>query len=133
MLTDAELAGLRETSQAALPDTLTVVRPAAPNDGTLNESTGEWTPTATTTIWTGKGRVRPPTTEEMAVLFGETELAKQRYVATLPYDVPEIKVDDVLTVTEGSDPRIAGLAFRVTLVSSGSWLIDRRLALETAL
>ena len=128
MLTEAEIAGMRETATAALPDRCSVTR-SSPT-GSLNTSTAVWTPTAATTIYVGSCRVRPPDAEDLEVLFGDTEITKQRFVVTFPYDCPALHVDDVVTVTDSSDGLIVNRPFRVTGHASGSWQIDRRAALE---
>lgn len=132
MLTDAELAGMRDTSQAALPDNVRIERPAPPGDGDLDPDTGVWTQADPDLIWQGKGRVRPPTAEDIEVLFGDEQVTKLRFIGTFPFNIPVVEVEDVVIVTSSSDPHVTGRTFKVTSVSGGSWLIDRRVALEVA-
>lgn len=128
MLTDAELAGLRSTSESALPDTCTINRPAT--GGTLNTATGQWTPSSATEIYDGACRIRPVTSADQSVVFGDEQITRQRYVGTFPHDITRLRIDDVVTVTDSSDPDIDQRTFRVVVVSSGSFHIDRRAGLE---
>lgn len=129
MLTAAEIAGMQQTVSAALPDVGTVTRDAA--GGTLDPITGEWTPASPTTVYNGPCRLRPPDAEDIEVLFGDTQVTKQRFVGTFPHNAAAFKVGDVLTVTASSDPHIAHRTFRVTGHSAGSWHLGRRVAFET--
>lgn len=129
MLTDLELESLRITSVRALPDVGVITRPAS--DGELDEETAEWTPSASTEIYDGAMRVRAPATvEELRALFGDQEVTRQRFIATLPHDAPEPSIDDRLTITASSDTRLLDRRFRITAVSTGSFHIDRRCGLE---
>jgi hypothetical protein len=128
MLEPSEIAAMRETSERAMPDTCTITRAAA--TGALDTVTGEWDPDAASTVYTGVGRVRPPTANMAEVVFGDRQVTRQRYVGTFPYDAAQILIDDIVTVTASSDDQISGRSFRVATVSSGSFLIDRRVGLE---
>lgn len=129
MLTADEIAGMRFTSEQALPDECTITRPAS--GGTLNEHTGVWTPNAPTTIYAGRCRLRAPSTEEFEKVFGETQVTETRYIATFPADLPAVEVGDMLTITSSADPHITSeLRFRITRAPFGSWLVDRRLGVE---
>lgn len=119
---------MRATSLSALPDTGTITRSA--QSGALDTVTGVWTPSAATEIYSGAMRVRPPTATELSLLFGDTQVTEQRFVATLPHDAAVPAIDDQLTVTVSSDDDILGRHFRVTVVSAGSFHIDRRCGLE---
>ena len=128
MLTDAEITSMREVSTSALPDTGTITRPAS--GGSLNVTTGVWTPSSATTVYTGAMRLRAPTATEMTALFGDEDVTKQRYILTLPHDAAIPAVDDRVSVTTSSDDDIDTRSFRVSVVSLGSWQIDRRCGLE---
>lgn len=120
---------MRETSELAMPDTLLITRPVS--TGSLDPVTGIWTPDPPVTVHDGPGRIRPPSPQEIEVLFGGEEVTKQRYVGTVPWDSGPFEVDDHVVITAGSDPGVADVSLRVVTVSVGSWLIDRRLGLET--
>ena len=121
---------MREASASAMPDTGTITRGSS--GGTLNATTGVWTPGAATTIYTGAMRLRAPTATETTALFGDEDVTKQRYVLTLPHDAPLPSIDDRVSVTVSADDEIDGLSFRIVSVSLGSWQIDRRCGLELA-
>jgi len=129
MLTDAELAGMRATSAGALPDTCSIERAAA-DPPTFNHTTGSYDLAAPTVVYDGPCRLRAPTAAQLEVIFGDSDTTRQRFVLTLPADVPDIQLGDVAFVTSSSDPHIGRRAFRVSAVPSGSWLIDRRVGVE---
>jgi hypothetical protein len=127
MLADLELAEMRAHSTRALPDMVTISRPLG---ATLAENY-VLVPTGPTTVYVGAGRVRPPNARETSVIFGDTTATATRYVLTVPYDTAAIELGDVVTVDVGSDPEIDSMWFRVVRNAVGSWLIDRRVGLET--
>lgn len=113
-----------------LPDTCRIVRATA-GQGTIDPESGLWTPPAGTTVFTGCCRVQPDprsrpktadTTDELLVL--------QRYKASIPWDAPEVLVDDVLTVTCTHDPHMAGRHFIVRDVKFDTFQVRRFLDLE---
>lgn len=130
MLTQAEIDAMRDHTELAMPDTVSITRPAARTGGSLNPSTGLFTPAAATTVYTGKGRVRPITVYPTEVVFGDEHVAKQRYVGTFPWDAGTLQIDDRVAVTVSSDSTISGRTFRVMAVAGGSFLIDRRVQME---
>lgn len=113
-----------------LPDECTIVRPA-PGQGTVDADSGRWTPPAGQPVFTGPCRLqsdpraRPKnadTTDELLVM--------QRYKASLPWDAPQVLVDDVLTVTRTHDPQLAGRPFVVRDVKYDTFQVRRFLDLE---
>jgi len=131
VLTDEELAGMRATSETAMPDTIAVVRPASPSDGILDPLTGVWVPADATAVFSGMGRVRAASgIEELRAVFGDEQSTTLRYILTLPASADAIEVGDRVAVLSGSDGQIGTRAFRVTRVPVASWQIDRRLGVE---
>jgi hypothetical protein len=128
MLTAGELAGMRETSQQAMPDVVRVSRPAA--GSTFDPVTLIETPAAPQTIYQGAGRVRMPTPTEMERVFGDTEVTLLRLIVKVPADVTGVSRDDRVQVLSGTDPDVAQRSFRVTVVSTGSNWVDRTLGVE---
>lgn len=128
MLNASEIAGMRETSASALPDTCVIAR--AVGEPELDETTGDADPPAPVTIYTGPCRVRPRDTQAQDVEIGNLHDTTADYVATLPHDAAGIEVDDFLTVTVSIDSDMVGRSFRITHVGWSSWQIDRRLTLE---
>jgi Family of unknown function (DUF6093) len=118
---------MRSTSRAALPDTCVIERPSGEPE--LDEDTLELTETATT-IYEGPCRVRPRGSQEQDQPIGDLHQTLAPYVATLPYDAEDVRVDDYLTVTESSDADMVGRSFQIRHVGWSSWQIDRRLGLD---
>lgn len=132
VISDADLASMRACSLQAMPDTVVVTRPAVDMAGVLNETSGVWTPSAASTIYTGQARVRPAAgLTELVAIFGDDQVTEQRYVGTFPFDAAGFEVGDLVAVTDGSDPTIVSAGrFRVVRVPVGTWQIDRRVGLE---
>lgn len=138
MLTADEIAGMRDTSASALPDTCTITRPGG--EPTLNETTLDLDPAAPDTIYTGVCRVRPRGTDEQDSQVGDLHETLGDYVATLPAlrthdgvtagDPNDVRVDDYLTVTTSTDPSMVARHFQVRHVGWSTWQIDRRLGIE---
>jgi hypothetical protein len=121
-------AWMRSTSRAALPDTCTIVRPAA--TAVLNTATGDLDPDDAEPIYTGPCRVRPRGSQEEDQLVGDLHQTLGPYVGTLPYDAADVQVDDQLTVTASSDADIVDRTFQVRHIGLSSWQIDRRVGLD---
>lgn len=138
MLTASEIAGMRDTSASALPDTCTITRPGG--EPTLDEVTLDLDPAPAETIYTGVCRVRPRANEEQDTQVGDLHETLGPYVATLPAlathdgvtagDPDDVRVDDYLSVLTSSDGSMVGRHFQVRHVGWGSWQIDRRLGIE---
>ena len=129
MLTVGEITAMQEAATAALPDTITITRD--PGTGSLNTETGAWTPDPPSTIYSGVGRVRTPTAEEIQVIFGDRQVTETSYVVTIPADAGDVQIGDIVTVSASDDPHIDLRSFRVVRTPAGSWLINRRLGAET--
>ena len=114
MITADELAGMRETSESAMPDTVLIQRPPAPG----------------TTIYNGRGRLRSPGATQIEVVFGDAQTTRERFILTVPHNAGDIKIGDIATVPDGTAPQIGPRAFRVVAVQGGSHLIDRRIGVE---
>jgi hypothetical protein len=113
-----------------MPDTVTVSRPTT--SGGAVDPAGTFVPATATAIYSGAARLRPAaSTREATSIFGDGVITETRYVLTVPYDTPVVLVGDVVTVSASDDPSIDLRAFRVTRRPAGSWLIDRRLGVET--
>lgn len=131
MLTQSELDAMRATSQSALPDQGTVTRQGTV--GVFDPDTGEYPAPVPETIYEGPCRVRREASVEKDVEVGRLPETLGSYVATFPWDVGDLQVDDFLTLTSSSDPDIVGRPLRITNIYLGSWSIDRRVSLEDAL
>lgn len=128
MISAAELADMRATALAALPDTCIINRPST--GGTVTAGTGDWTPNLPTPIYNGACRLRPPDAAEIRVLAGDEQVTRERFILTIAHDAGAVAVDDTVTVTASSDPLMLVRPFRVTGHLSSSWLIARRIVVE---
>lgn len=138
MLNAYEIAGMRATSVAALPDTCVVRRQTS--EPTLDDVTLDLDPGTTTTIYAGPCRVRARGSLEQDVEVGELHETLGPYTGTLPAlatatgvtagDPNDVQVDDFLTVQTSSDPGMAGRSFRLVNVSWSAFQVDKRLGLE---
>lgn len=120
-------AWMRAASLRALPDTCIITRPSG--DPVLDEETLE-VDEASDTIYEGPCRVRPRGSQEQDQLVGDLHETLAPYVATLPYDAEDVKVDDYLTVVTSSDADMAGRSFQIRHIGYSSWQIDRRVGLD---
>lgn len=127
MLTTAELAGMRTTSESAMPATCAVTR--SDGDPTLDTETGLVAP-GSTAVWSGTCRVRSLNTQGQDGQVGALHETFGRYVVTLPHDADGIEVDDFLEVSAGTDDELVGRPLRVVDVGWSEWRIDRRLVVE---
>lgn len=146
MLTEAEIAGMRQTTASALPDWCEVTR-----------GTGEWVldPVTLVTepdedavvVYAGPCRVRPQGAQEQEVQVGDLHETTAPYVGTLPATVADailyapsgltvegdpndVVVDDYLTVTVSTDPSMTGRSFQLAHVGWSTWQLDRRIGLR---
>lgn len=87
---------LRAFADSLMQDTVVITRPV--EGGTLDPDTGIFIPIPATTVYTGPCRVHFPTPSEQSAIFGETEVTRTRAVISLPWDAPEIEVDDIAIV-----------------------------------
>lgn len=120
---------LRIAAQSMMIDEGTIKRPGT-GTGTLDPVTGDWTPAAGTTIYTGRCRVRRPDAQQQQVVFGDISTTISRFVVNLPSNAPLVAVGDVFTLTATDDPEILNVAMRVVSVVAKSVLMYRQLGLE---
>lgn len=128
MLNADELAGMRATVTAALPDTVTITRTTA--DGAYNPGTLLHAAPTVATQYTGAARVRPISVSPRQVVTGDAIEQLGQYVATLPYTATGIEVEDRLKVTASDDAGMVNQEFRIVEVQLGSWELGRRLILD---
>lgn len=129
MLTDAEIASMQSTSELAMAATVTVTREAT-TPPTFNPQTGTYGERATVTVYEGSYRLRPAGRTEGDEQVGDLHETPGRYVATFPASCPELRVDDFVTPTDGTDADLIGRPMRVVDVHYSEWLIDRRVTVE---
>jgi hypothetical protein len=112
-----------------LIDVGTIVRPAAAALS-IDPTTLDATPASPATIWTGACRVKKPTPEQMAVMFGDTDVTVIRRVLRVAHDVPEIRKDDIFTASVSGDPEVLRRSMRVAVVVAGSMNFYRDFGVE---
>lgn len=124
-----EIAGMRSTVSAALPDTCTIKRETA--QGAYNHAILQHGAPTVATQYTGACRVRSIIARAYPAQIGERDEVLAHYVATVPFDTASIDVNDFLTVTASPyDTSLVGEEFRILEVELGSWTLGRRLLLE---
>jgi hypothetical protein len=84
-------------------------------------------------IYTGPCRVQPRATDDRVVNVGEEPTSQRDYTVSLPWDAPEIKVDDLVTVTASNDPLLVDRVLRVLDVAHSTLQTSRELVCEDTL
>lgn len=128
MIGEDELQLLRDDIEATLFDECLITRAGA--QGVFNESTGLYADSATSTIYEGSCRVAQMSEQDRLVNFGEREVGLVAYVATLPYDAPELQKDDSFTLMESDDEQLLTKSLQVHSVKYGSLHTGRKVILE---
>lgn len=128
MIGEDELALLRDDVEATLFDECAVTRPGA--RGSFNESTGSYAGSAGASVYSGACRVAQMSEQDRLVNFGDQETGLVAYVATLPFDAPELHKDDLFTVTASDDAQLLTKELEVHSVKYGSLLTGRKVILE---
>ena len=113
----------RPVATGLMTATCTITRPSGAGTTSLS---GDYTPSAPDTIYTGPCRVTPRTADERLLLAGEDQVTSRRYAVAVPYDAPEILLGDSVTVTSAVDTGLIGLGLRVLDVryASEQWQRD---------
>lgn len=128
MIEEEELQLLRDDVEATLLDECVITRPGA--QGAFNEDTGLYADTADSTIYEGACRVAQMSEQDRLVNFGDRSVGLVAYVATLPYDTPELRKDDLFTLTTSNDEQLLDKVLEVHSVKYGSLLTGRKVILE---
>lgn len=120
----------RQLAVTLLIDQGTITRPGT-GAGTMDPVTGDYTPPASTLIYTGRCRVRRPSTaQEQELVFGDLNTTVSRYTVDLPFDAPPVDVNDVFTLTVTDDAEVLNVPMRVAAIVGKSVLMYRQLGLE---
>lgn len=112
-----------------MQDTCTITRGGS-GEPVFNAATKLHTDPATTALYTGKCRVRPPTTQANSVEAGDAQVGLQRYTVSVPMSVTGVRRDDVVTVTASQDADLVTRRLRVVQVAAGTQVTARRLTCE---
>ncbi len=94
-----------------------------PITGELSTPTGD-------VVYEGPCRIKTPSAVERNVIFGDTQVTKSRFIAMFRWDIPDVEIGNIVTVTESDDPHITTRSFRVVMVPSSSVLTHRKLGVE---
>lgn len=130
MLNADELAGMRATVTAALPDLCDIKRETA--QGAYNPATLLHAAPTVSTLYTALAcRVRPLAQSQRPVDIGDANEVLAQYVATVPYNTTGVDINDRLIVTTSTyDAGLVNQEFRIVEVQLGTWTVGRRLTLE---
>ena len=124
-ITSATGRGQRFAEQT-MTDTCIITRAGDP---TYNPSTLAYT-TPSTTVYSGKCRVKPQNVMDRQVQAGERAVQIWPYVVSVPMSVTGVQVDDVVTVTASADADLEGQVLVVKDVTRGTNVTARRLGCE---
>lgn len=128
-MTGLDLSGVQKVIDGWLIDHLGITRNTDAQDGPLDESTGQITPTPTETVWDGYGAIQDLSTSgggrmdedpNTVVVVRETG-ATHRALIRLDRPAPDAVVGDHLTVLEVNAPSASGdlLGSRYRIVHTG--------------
>lgn len=95
----------------------------------LDPDTGNLTPSVTT-VYDGVCRVRAPNLAEQTAIFGGTVATTIRYVVSIPWTAPAIKIGDVVKLTATEDPQLAEMELRIVSVNASTYVMRRTLGAE---
>lgn len=131
MLTDDEIASMRDTVTSAMPDQCRITRRSA---GALDPGTGAYTAPAGVVLWAGPCRVRSrDASAGRDVQIGDARVVLGLYVATLPVDADGFDVNDELVVTSSTTSvELVGVPLLITDIQLGTWDLGRRIQLQAA-
>lgn len=130
LLDDLELAGIRlDVNPFLFEDTCTIDR--ITDKGTVNTATAELESPVSSNIYTGICSLYPiESRRDRFDEFGQGLIYTRQYRVVLPYDVPEILIRDVFTLTASEDPRAVGREMEVRDVILSTNLGYRRLTVQ---
>lgn len=130
-LTDAitnELPRLQVEAEALMVDAVTISR--AGGERVFDETTGDWTTPAGSTIYAGKAKIRlQGVTVGYDREVGGGDIRVNTLILAVPAGTP-IEADDIATVTASRDADLVGRKYRVTDVMRSTWQITRKAMLE---
>ena len=118
----------QQLAEFIMDDTVTVSRalPFGPPD----LATGNVTP-ATTTIYTGPGRVKPlKRVTAGGVNVGDAKASESVFIVSVPHSATGIRPGDIVHITASSDPDLLTDTFRVVIVEDSAHTTARRLTCE---
>lgn len=119
----------RAAAEAIMVDSCTITRSTG-EVGALDPATGLQTPTAPTTVYTGKCRVQTYEAQEARPASGQHVFSVQRYSVHIPAGT-QVRVDDQVTISSATlDPDLTGRTYRVTGLLHKTFATANRLLVE---
>jgi hypothetical protein len=119
----------RAFAEQLMQDTCTITRADA-GTPVFNETTGAYTSSAPTTVYTGPCRVKPRNLADRVVDAGEQAVSLWPFQVSIPFAATDVELDDLVTVTASVDPSLVGRELRVRSVTRGTFVTARRLECE---
>lgn len=124
------LGALRADAESLQTDACTITHAGA-GDGTFDETTGQTTPPAPTTVYAGACRLRVPMLADREQLSGEHQFTTQDAVLSLPMSATDVSVDDLVSITASTlDEDLVGCQFVVMAILHASQVTARRLVVR---
>lgn len=120
----------RIAADSLMIDSAVVVRPASAD---FDAATGLLDTPVGTVVYSGRCRMRQPTTQELETMFGERQVITSRSVACLPHDAVGLLVGDVLTLTDTGDVDTSTRSFRITALPSATFMLYKGYPCEAVL
>lgn len=126
----AALPDLRAQAESLMVDACTIT--GGGGEPAWDDSAGEWTTSAGSTVYAGKCRVQVPNVAEQNADAGEREWTIQAAIVSLPVAGSEaVQVGHVITITDCPwDVSLEGVTFRVTAEHRKTHATARRLRCE---
>jgi len=120
----------RRAAEALMTDTCTITRQAL-EDPVLDTTTGALVDQPTV-IYTGMCRVKPvPSNRTGGELVGETVVARQAAIISIPYAEGDMNEGDHVEVTASPDTQLAGQHFLIKSIQVGTHATARRFICDT--
>jgi hypothetical protein len=119
------IARSRALHLSMMKETVQLRRPST-SAGTRNETTGDYTLAAPTTIYTGVGQIRAAGWIGQDQDVGDRELRLIRAQFRLPHTVDVRENDELEVLTSENDPLLVGQEYRITDVILDGWTVVRR-------
>lgn len=126
-----DLHSLAAYAQRQHTATCTITRAGA-GEPVRNEETGQLEPPASTPVYTGPCLIVAEGGDRVQE-FGEGPVALRSYACSIADSTVDVRVEDVVTITDSRDPRLVGAQMRVLDVPKSELVTVRRLILEEQL
>ena len=114
-------------AESTMTSTCTISRRPT-GTGTLDPNTGTVTNPATLVALDVPCRVQAVPARDRTQDVAGQQVTQRDYMIAIPIDTPTVRVDDLVTVTDGHDPALTGRALRVVdvMLASEPWQRDLR-------